>query len=329
VVDYNKDTGSSGTMRIRDTGSVVEFWINSGNGTTFVHELPWRYVVNGVASGWQEFDYSAGAGWEKLDSWTVSTSQTVTFKIGDTGTSGFGGPTTFTKFIERAKPPNPPSVVTISNVTGTSVLGTFTDGDSNGAPIETRQIGYGTNSSAPQHLITSDKSTTIGGLANGTLYYFWARCWNEKGWSAWGPRSSKTTLRVPDRPDPVTVTAIGTTSAHINFTGNGNGGSTVLEWDMYYNTVNNTVGATTVNWVSGGVTITGLAPGTTYYFWARGRNVVGWSPYSAVTTAKTFAGSYVKVGAVWKPAIPWVKVDGVWRVARPWGRVAGVWRQTL
>ncbi len=105
MVDYNKSTGSSGTMRIRDTGTTVEFWLNAGNSTTFNHDLPWGYTINGVTSNNRTFDYSAGDGWQRLGAWGVTTSQTVTFRLGDTGTSGFGGPTTHSVTINRAKVP--------------------------------------------------------------------------------------------------------------------------------------------------------------------------------------------------------------------------------
>lgn len=183
-------------MLIRDDGTYVEYWITAGNSTTFNHNMPWAYVINGTASSWRYYRYEAGSGYEKLGTAKVTTSQTVTFKLGDTGTSGLGGPTTFSVSIKRAKAPSPPSVVTLSSITSNSVHGSFSDGANNGDSIDTRQIGYGTSSSSPQSTVTSDKTTTITGLAPGTKYYFWARTHNSKGWSSWGPRSETTTLSV-------------------------------------------------------------------------------------------------------------------------------------
>lgn len=330
MVDYTKDTGSSGEMMIRDTGSVVEFWINSHNSSTFIHELPWGYTVNGSTNNNREYDYSAGAGWEKLDSWTVTTDQTVTFRLFDTGTSGFGGPTTLSATINRAAPPNAPSTPNISNVTSTSVFVTFTDGANNGAAIDFRQIGRNTinNNSGSSGIVkvSSDGSTTITGLTPGKLYYFWAQTHNSKGYSPWSGGRSVTTLRVPDAPDPAIISSPTQTSVVASFTDNGNGGSTILERQILRNTTNTTTGATAVSY-TGVTTITGLQPATTYYFWTRVRNSAGWSPYSPVVVQKTIAGAYYKVGDVWKEAVPYVKDGGVWKLARPWVLVAGVWKE--
>jgi len=72
MTDYTRSTGSTGTMLIRDTGTTVEFWINSNNSTTFDHELPWGYSVNGVTNNTLEANYNAGMGWLFLGSWTVT-----------------------------------------------------------------------------------------------------------------------------------------------------------------------------------------------------------------------------------------------------------------
>jgi hypothetical protein len=234
MVDYTKSTGASGTMMIRDTGTYVEFWLEAGSGT-YNYQLPWSYVINGVTSGSQTFRFEQGGANQRLRRWLVTTTQTVTFKIGNSGTSGLGGPTTFSHLITRSTIPGPPSAVTLTNVTPTSVYATWSDGATNGAPIISRQILYGTHpTSGNQTIIASDKSTDIAGLQPGTLYYFWARTGNTNGFGPWGPRSQVTTV----------------------------------------------------------------------------------------------AGVRIKVGSVWKVAIPYVRVGGVWKLAHPWGRIAGVWKQT-
>jgi hypothetical protein len=328
MVDYKKDTGSSATMMIRDTGTNVEFWLNSNNSSTFSHQLPWSYTDASGTSGTKYHDYSAGEGWSLVRRWSVTTDQNVTFRIGDTGTSGFGGPTSFTVAIDRASIPSPPSIVTLSGVTNTSVNATFTDGAANGAAIDTRQIGYGTSASTVQSTITSDRSTTITGLTPGTTYYFWARTHNAKGWSGYGARGTATTYRVPDAPDSTIVSDVAQTTAWVSFTDNGNGGSAILERRVYWNTVANETGIQSIAYAGTPVQVTGLLPATTYYFWARVRNAAGWSGYSQYVIETTVAGAYVLVGTIWKQAIPYVNVGGVWKLARPWSRVAGVWKET-
>lgn len=327
MTDYNKSTGSSGTMKIRDTGSVVEFWLTSNNSTTFNHSLPWGYTVNGVTNNSRTVDYSPGDGWVKLGSWTVSTDQTVTFRIFDTGTSGFGGPTTLSVAINRATVPSPPSICSLSNITASTMLAVFSDGANGGAAIDNREIGFGTSPTTVQHIVSSDRSTTLTGLASGTLYYVWARTHNAIGWSAWGPRASSTTIRVPDAPSQVIASDPTQTTFLASFTDNGNGGSAITARQLAYNTTNTTTGATTVTY-SGVMTVTGLQPATTYYVWGRVQNAAGWSAWSPVATVRTIAGAWFNVDNVWKEAIPYVKDAGVWKLARPWGRDAGTWKET-
>lgn len=326
MVDYTRSTGNSGTMMIRDTGTAVEFWINANESSTWANEMPWGYTVNGSTSGWLEHRYSQGAGWDKLGSWNVTTDQTVTFRLGDTGTNALGGPTTFSQFIERAGIPSAPSKPAISSVTASSVYATFTDGANGGAAIDSRQIGYGANSSTPSTIIASDRSTTITGLSGGTTYYFWARTHNSKGWSAWSARASAKTLQYPSPPSVPLLSRVAATSVDVSFSANSNGGSPITQFQIGYGT-NSSTPTTTVT-ASSPRLITGLTPGTVYYFRTRAKNAVGWSAWSGASSARTVAGAYVKVGVTWKLAVPYVKVGGVWKMAEPWVRTMGVWKTT-
>lgn len=328
MTDYLMNTGSSGEMMIRVTSTTVEFWLNSHNSTTFNHQLPWGYTVNGVTDNTNEFDYYAGAGWLRLKSWTVTSSQTVTFRLFDTGTSGFGGPTTFNHFVDRATVPAAPSTPVLSAVTSTSVTVTFTDGSNGGAAIDSRQIGYGTSSSAPTTYVSSDGSDTISGLTPGTTYYFWARTHNAKGYSALSGRSSTTTLRVPDATTTPVLSNIGPTSITVSWAPNGDGGSPITGYDIGYNTTDTSPSIINSDSASPFDQIA-LSPGTKYYFWVRAKNVVGNGPWSASANATTIAGVRIKVAGVWKFAIPYVKVAGVWKLARPYVKVAGVWKETI
>jgi hypothetical protein len=327
VVDYKKSTGSSGTMMIRDNGSVVSFMINSNNSSTF-GTIPWGYTIGGVNNNTRETRYNAGDGWVTLGSWTLTVDQSVTFRIFDTGTSGLGGPTTLTVDIERSSAPNAPSKPVISNVQATSMRLRWTAGANNGAAIDLYQVARNlSNTTTGSTPFNVDLDTTFTGLTPGTTYYWWARTHNAKGWSPYSPVASAKTIKVGDAPDQVIVSDATQTSFVVSFTDNGNGGSTVLERQIAYSTVNTTSGASTVSY-TGVRTITGLQPATTYFFWARVRNAAGWGPYSPVVSDRTLAGARIYVGGVVKEAIPWVKVNGVWRLARPWGRIAGTWKQS-
>lgn len=102
MTDYNKPTGSTGDMLIRIVGSTLQFFINSNNSTTFDNDLHWTITLNGATSPVQTSRYNAGMGWLLLGTWTVNYSQTVTFQLEATGTSGFGGPTTHSVAITVA-----------------------------------------------------------------------------------------------------------------------------------------------------------------------------------------------------------------------------------
>lgn len=327
MTDYTKSTGSTGTMMIRDVGDGwVEFWLKAGS-ATFNHDLPWAYICNGTASSWQQFDFVSGGSWQKIAWFYVTYSQTVTFKLGSTGTSGLGGPTDFNQYIFRASAPSPPSTPTIGTVTSTSVYVSFTDGANNGAGIDARQIGYGTNPTTVQYTADTGNSATIGALAPGTTWYFWARTHNSQGWSGWGGRASATTLRVPDAPtNPVLFNAQPTTVG-VTWSPNGTGGSAITGYEIGYST-SSAAPTTIVSTPYYPRTLIGLVPGTVYFVWVRALNAVGASPWSGATSIRTLAGAYILVGGTWKIAVPYVKVGGVWKLAQPYVKSLGVWKQT-
>lgn len=132
-------------------------------------------------------------------------------------------------------------------------------------------------------------------------------------------------ITVPPAPSPLPFGDTTPTSLTYRFSSNGNGGSKILEWQIGYGTSPTKVQKTIK---SGGTTmITGLQPATIYYFWSRGRNAKGWSAWSVRVHRRTDAGAWVKIGKVWKEAIPYVRVKGKWRVAEAWGRSGGKWKK--
>lgn len=335
MTDYTRNTGSSGTMMIRDTGSTIEFWINSGNGTTWSDHIPWSGTVNDTnVSG--SYNYPAGAGWRRVGVWGVGYNQYVTFKLGSTGTGGFGGPSTLGPvYINRATIPPTPNAPGIESITSTSVYAFFTNNGDGGAGIDDAMIGWSTDPNNIGQFTVHSSGTTISGLSSGVKYYFWSVVHNSQGWSGWSSRSEATTLRVPDAPSAPVATTVNQDSATLTFISNSDGGSAVTGYEIGYATYivgsgsnatspTNTVAALTTT------TVGGLSPGLTYQFWARAQNAVGWGPWSSGTIVTLIAGAYVNTGAgVWQRAVPYVKVNGVWKVARAWGRVAGTWRETL
>lgn len=90
---------------------------------------------------------------------------------------------------------------------------------------------------------------------------------------------------VPSAPSPIGIDQITATSMRYRFSGNSDGGSGILEWQAQ--TATNSGFSANVQTVSssGTTTFTGLLPGNTYYARSRGRNGVGWGPWSSVISA--------------------------------------------
>jgi hypothetical protein len=200
MADYTRGTGNSGTMMIRDhapgaASGTVEFWITSNNGTTFDHEMPWAYTINGSYSGMLEHNYNAGSGWNLLGSWNITYSQTVGFYLGATGTSGLGGPTSFEQWIQRATVPAAPNAPTISNIQPQSMDLSWVPNSNGGAAITNYEIKYGLTAGAETFTATSSTTTkTITGLTPGTTYFFKVRAQNSVGWSGYSGNSSAMTI---------------------------------------------------------------------------------------------------------------------------------------
>jgi hypothetical protein len=248
--------------------------------------------------------------------------------IDATGTTSIGGPTTMSVFLNRGRQPDPPYAPRIDAYNENAVLVNFQDGYDGGVGIDYRQFIWSTNpAGGGPSLSVGAGQSWIGGLTPGTTYYIWAQSHNAKGWSNLSGRSQFTTLRVPDPTIPVSFYDTAQTSVGYYFVaGPSDGGAGVVEWQIGYGTDPNTP----TNFLSSGgrSVITGLEPGTIYYFWSRGRNQVGWGPYSPRAAVRTVAGAAICIDNVWHDAVPYVKVSGVWHLARPWVRNAGIWKES-
>lgn len=286
MVDYDKTTGTTGTMRIKDLGSSVEFWIKAGY-TFYWNGLKLSTDIPGGSLQEHTVNYPSGTAWFKVATRTVSTSGTVTFKLlTTTGTQGMGGPTTHSVYIDRASKPSPPSTPSTSSVGATSVTVSFNDGANNGAAITSRQVGYGTNASTVQSSVSvgTNRTVTISGLAKGTTYYFWARTYNEKGWSNYSGRASAKTLNNPAVPTTPTISNVKNTSFSYAFSDGANNGASITTRQIGWSTGSTAPTSTATSGTSG--SITGLVAGTTYYVWARTYNSVGWSDWSGRASVK-------------------------------------------
>lgn len=131
---------------------------------------------------------------------------------------------------------------------------------------------------------------------------------------------------IPAAPTMLGLDQLGHTTARVRFSGNSDGGSPILEWQVGYGYDPNTVQYTISS--SGTSTLSNFIVGSDIYAWARGRNAVGWGPWSARANARLLSSGRVKVAGTWREMILYVKVAGVWRSAILYEKKNGVWTPT-
>lgn len=325
MADYTTPTGA-GQLMIRDQGSVVEFWIYTPY-SLFWNNLQFNVDANGTTT-YFSINYNGRGLWVKVGQITVWDSQTITYRLlTRTNTTSVQGPTSMSVHLERGTVPPAPFPPKIWEWGSNFVVVEIIANGDGGRPIDIRQLGWGKNPGGPERYDWIPQFQRWDGLEKGTTYYFWGQLHNDKGWGGWSGRSQVTTHREPDPTIPQSITEVTQTSFKYWFVGPAfDGGTPVREWQMAYGTNPNEA---QVYLPSGGTNIiTGLQPATTYYVWSRGRNDVGWSPWSTRWEVRTIAGAWVKQGLIQKEAIPYVKENGVWKLARPWVKQAGVWKES-
>lgn len=91
----------------------------------------------------------------------------------------------------------------------------------------------------------------------------------------------------PDAPTPIGLDQITASSMRYRFSGNGDGGAAVIEWQYEYDDSGAGFPSPVTQGSSGTSTASPLLPGTRYWFRSRGRNSVGWGPWSSVIDATT------------------------------------------
>lgn len=141
----------------------------------------------------------------------------------------------------------------------------------------------------------------------------------ETGW-----RGLPRLAQVPAAPTPLWIDWITSSSMRFVFSGNWDGGATIREWQVLWQESN---GPQIGMWSNGQAFLTGLKPATWYNFWARGRNDVGWGPWSQPMSARTYSGARVKHEGVWREAVPYVKHQGLWKLAETHIRHNGEWKR--
>lgn len=131
----------------------------------------------------------------------------------------------------------------------------------------------------------------------------------------------------PPIPVPLGFDQIGPTSMRFMFSGTGNGGSPILEWQAGIADNPSFLNPTIVS-SSGTTTFTGLVPGRRYWAAGRGRNAIGWGAWSVTANASTLVGGRIRDVGVYKYALPFVRDGGVYKQARALARDGGIYKPT-
>lgn len=196
MTDYTMGTGSGGIMLIRDQGYMVEFHIQAGFSSTFVGTPGFgtNAYVDGAWRGLPNVANYSNREWRYLGAHAATYNQSVCFHINSSGTSGFGGPTDFWQYIQRATVPAAPTPVGIDQITHTDFRYIFSGNSDGGSPIREWQIGYGYDPNNVQYTMSSGGTSTVGGFWPGSTVYVWSRGRNDVGWGPWSTRSSVRTL---------------------------------------------------------------------------------------------------------------------------------------
>jgi hypothetical protein len=307
LINFSTTVSGASLTGSTSTGTVNTGWPISGSGPNRDHVLKSGTTVvhHNDSSGAGNIRFVGSAFWDTPSNFTASMNSTATLST-----------------IPRDS--SAPSTPVISSITSTTMVATFHDG-TGGAEIDSRQLAYSTNSSTKSPIVSSDGSTTLTGLTPGTTYYIWARTHNAAGYSAWSGRATATTLGSPSPPTAPLVNAVTQSSAVVTWDPPAANGSPITGYEVGYSTTD--VSPTTSMSATSPKTVTGLDASTTYYIRVRAQNAVGFSAWSAATVISTLAAAHIRIGGVWKDAVPFVTVSGTPREAVPWVKVSGVWKK--
>lgn len=277
----SKKTGTSGYLIIEDNGTVVTFKLQNTSAPTFMSGKSWSGTVNGVSVG-GTFSIS-GAQTITLGSWTVSSSQTVTLNMGATGTSGMGGPTSFSLAIARATVPATPGTPSVSQVTTTGMRLAWALPSSGGSALTQMLLRRSTVASFATYtdipLGASVTSYVATGLTPDTTYYWRVFARNAKGYSNGSGVRTQSTL--PAVAPGLTVTPnLAGTQASAALTPPG-GATGVTKYVLERRVLGTTVPVTATESSSSPILQAPLTPGVSYQYRASAFFGTYQSPWTA------------------------------------------------
>jgi len=205
-------------------------------------------------------------------------------------------------------PPEPPTSLSATALSTTSISVAFTAGGANGSPITNYKYALSTNGGSTYGAFTAlnpaDALTpiTISGLTAGTTYHVKLKAVNDMGDSVESSATSVGTLSTPDAPTGLSASNPTLTTIDISFTAGAQGGSAISNYQYALSTNGgSSYGAfTALNPAdaTSPITITGLTHSTSYYIKLKAVNNDGAGAESsaiAATTGNSFTVDYLVV----------------------------------
>ena len=223
-----------------------------------------------------------------------------TFAVEAYNAAGYSNQSSLSTPIFAYSSPEQPVIVDTSRTASGEITVTLTDGVTNGADASDYDIEYSTDSTfepGTGTFVENGTSTSlvqvVGGLSDGTTYYFRVRTTNLAGFSPWSDMSSGTTAYgTPEQPVIVDTSRTASGEITVTLTDGVTNGADASDYDIEYST-DSTFEPGTGTFVENGTStslvqvVGGLSDGTTYYFRVRTTNLAGFSPWSEISNSAT------------------------------------------
>jgi len=194
-------------------------------------------------------------------------------------------------------PPEPPTSLSATALSTTSISVSFTAGGANGSPITNYKYALSTNGGSSYGAFTAldpadaTSPITISGLTAGTTYHIKLKAVNDMGDSVESSATSVSTLATPDAPTGLSASNITTTTVTISFTAGSDNGYAITNYQYALSTNGgSSYGSFTALDPADGtspITITGLTTNTAYYIKLKAVNSGGAGAESAAVSFTT------------------------------------------